>query len=54
VRPFTTGKDLQALGLPPSPRYAAILSALKQAWLDGQVKSEVEEKVLLQKLLEKE
>lgn len=54
VRSFTTGKDLQALGLPPSPRYAAILSALKQAWLDGQVKSEVEEKVLLQKLLEKE
>lgn len=54
VQPFTTGKDLQALGLPPSPRYAAILSALKQAWLDGQVKSEVEEKVLLQKLLEKE
>lgn len=54
VRPFTTGKDLQALGLPPSPRYAAILNALKQAWLDGQVKSEVEEKVLLQKLLEKE
>lgn len=54
VRPFTTGKDLQALGLPPSPRYAAILSTLKQAWLDGEIQSEGEEKVLLKRLLEQE
>lgn len=54
VRSFTTGKDLQALGLPPSPRYAAILSTLKQAWLDGEIQSEGEEKVLLKRLLEQE
>ena len=52
VRPFTTGNDLRELGLPPSPRYDVILSALKQAWLDGQVRSEGEEKVLLKSLLE--
>lgn len=54
VRPFTTGNDLRALGLPPSPRYNEILSALKQAWLDGQVQSEMEEKDLLNRLLELE
>lgn len=52
VRPFTTGNDLRALGLPPSPRYEVILSSLKNAWLDGNIQSEGEEKVLLQKLLE--
>ena len=52
VRPFTTGNDLRALGLPPSPRYEVILSALKNAWLDGKVQSETEEKQLLQNLLE--
>ncbi len=52
VRPFTTGNDLRALGLPPSPRYEVILSALKQAWLDGRIQSEGEEKVLLKGLLE--
>jgi len=54
VRPFTTGNDLRALGLPPSPRYNEILSTLKQAWLDGQVQSEEEEKDLLHRLLEQE
>ena len=52
VRPFTTGNDLRALGLPPSPQYEVILSSLKNAWLDGEIQSEGEEKVLLQKLLE--
>lgn len=52
VRPFTTGNDLRALGLPPSPRYEVILSSLKNAWLDGEIQSEGEEKVLLQTLLE--
>jgi len=54
VRPFTTGRDLRALGLPPSPRYEFILGTLKNAWLDGQIQSETEEKELLQKLLEQE
>jgi tRNA nucleotidyltransferase/poly(A) polymerase len=54
VRPFTTGNDLRGLGLPPSPRYNEILSALKQAWLDGQVQTEEEERALLHRLLEEE
>ena len=54
VRPFTTGNDLRALGLPPSPRYNVILGSLKQAWLDGQIQSEAEEKDLLHRLLEQE
>ena len=52
VRPFTTGNDLRALGLAPSPRYDVILSALKRAWLDGQIQSEAQEKDLLKSLLE--
>ncbi len=52
IRPFTTGADLRTLGLPPSPRYEIILSTLKNAWLDGKIQSEGEEKVLLQSLLE--
>ena len=54
VHPFTTGKDLRQRGLPPSARYDVILSALKRAWLDGEIQSEDEEKVLLQTLLEQE
>jgi len=52
LRPFTTGKDLRAFGLPPSPRYETILEALKNAWLDQEIQSEAEEKILLKKLLE--
>lgn len=47
----TTGHDLQERGLPPSPRYAEILSALRDAWLDGEVGSEEEEYALLEELL---
>ena len=52
VRPFTTGDDLRAFGLPPSPRYDIILSDLKRAWLDGELKSEDEEKTFLRQLLD--
>ena len=52
VRPFTTGDDLRAFGLPPSPRYDIILSDLKRAWLDGELKSEDEEKAFLRQLLD--
>ncbi len=54
VRPFTTGAELRQLGLQPSPRFEVILTALKQAWLDGQVQSEAEEKTLLKELLKQE
>ncbi len=54
VRPVITGGDLRALGMPPSPRYQVILSALKNAWLDGEIHSEEEEKDLLHRLLQQE
>ena len=51
IKPRTTGNDLKKLGLEPSPRYQAILKKLRDAWLDGEVKSIKEEKFLLEKIL---
>jgi tRNA nucleotidyltransferase (CCA-adding enzyme) len=51
VKPKTTGGDLKARGLAPSPRYGEILTSLCAAWLDGEVKSEKEEEEMLNKLL---
>ena len=48
VHPHATGDDLKALGLPPGPRYKEILTRLRAAWLDEEVKSEEEEKKLLE------
>jgi tRNA nucleotidyltransferase (CCA-adding enzyme) len=50
IRPFTTGDDLKARGLEPGPKFKEILTRLRSAWLDGEVKSEDEEKRLLEKL----
>jgi tRNA nucleotidyltransferase (CCA-adding enzyme) len=52
VKPVTTGDDLRALGVPPGPTYARILQRLRKAWLDDEVKSYVEERALLQRLIE--
>lgn len=51
VRPKTTGHDLKKIGIPPGPKYTEILRRLRAAWLDGEVKSEEEEKALLGDLL---
>ena len=53
VKPKTTGHDLKKRGIPPGPKYTEILRRLRAAWLDGDVKSEEEEKTLLNNLLEK-
>ncbi len=53
THPITTGDDLKKRGLVPGPRYRDILSALRAARLDGEVKSREEELILLEKLLEK-
>ena len=53
VETTISGHDLQEMGLPPGPRYAEILSALRNAWLDGEVNSPEQEQELLEKLLEK-
>ena len=51
IRPFTTGKRLQALGLNPGPRYQQILERLKDAWLDGELQNEQAEETLLRSML---
>ena len=51
VMPHTTGDDLREMGLPPSPAYGTILSALRDAWLDGGIHSQAEEERLLSTLI---
>jgi tRNA nucleotidyltransferase (CCA-adding enzyme) len=51
IRPKTNGHTLKKLGLEPGPEFQNILSRLRDAWLDGQVKSEEEEQLLLDKLI---
>ena len=45
------GKELQEAGLAPGPQYAVILSRIRAAWLDGEISSAKEEKILLEELL---
>jgi len=51
VKPHVSGADLKKRGLEPGPKYALILRQLRTAWLDGKVKSESEEKRLLDSLV---
>jgi tRNA nucleotidyltransferase (CCA-adding enzyme) len=53
IKPKTTGHDLKKRGIPPGPKYTEILRRLRAAWLDGQIKTDEEEKALLTTLLEK-
>ena len=52
VKPFSNGVTLKEKGLSPGPAYDKILSRLRAAWLDGEVNSEIEERVFLEQLLE--
>lgn len=51
VKPKTTGHTLKQRGVPPGPKYNEILRRLRAAWLDGEVKTEEEEKRLLDSIL---
>jgi len=51
VKPHTNGYDLKNLGLEPGPRFAEILRQLRAAWLDGEIKTEAQEKKLLEQIL---
>ncbi len=51
VEPVTTGDDLRKMGLKPSPAYGQILTALRDAWLDGEIETVEEEKQLLAELI---
>ena len=53
IKPKTTGHDLKKRGLPPGPAYQSILRHLRQAWLDGEVKTVIEEMGLLDNLIKK-
>lgn len=52
VQPKTTGETLKARGVPPGPSYKKILTRLRAAWLDGEVKSAAQESALLEVLLQ--
>ncbi len=51
VTSHVTGIDLRARGLPPGPVYRTILNRLRQAWLDGEIKTTEQEAALLEVLL---
>jgi tRNA nucleotidyltransferase (CCA-adding enzyme) len=51
IEPHTSGEDLRNMGLKPSPAYSRIITALRDAWLDGKINSPQEELILLSKLI---
>ena len=53
VKPQTTGDDLLRMGLPRGPLYGEILTRLRAARLDGEVKNDEQERELLRFLLNK-
>ncbi|PWB71996.1 MAG: hypothetical protein C3F07_12855 [Anaerolineales bacterium] len=51
IKPKTTGDDLIQLGLEPGPRYAEILRRLRAARLNGEVKTDEEEAMMLKGMI---
>ena len=51
VSPTIDGHTLRDRGLPPSPDYRVILSALRDAWLDGKITTPEAEARLLDELI---
>ncbi len=51
IKSGITGDDLKARGIPTGPRYKEILSQLRAARLDGEIKNDKEEEELLNTLL---
>lgn len=50
AKPLLTGKDLQAMGIKPGPIYSKVLRQLRDAHVDGVVKTETDERAFLEKL----
>jgi tRNA nucleotidyltransferase (CCA-adding enzyme) len=53
TQPFLTGKALKAMGLTPGPQFGRILDRLLRARLDGEVRSEADERELVKRLAER-
>jgi tRNA nucleotidyltransferase (CCA-adding enzyme) len=53
IKARITGSELKRLGLTPGPAYRTILQTLRNAWIDGEIQNEKEEKGLLEKILRK-
>jgi tRNA nucleotidyltransferase (CCA-adding enzyme) len=51
AKPRLTGKDLQSIGIKPGPIYSKVLTQLRDAHLDGIVKTEAEERSFIEKLI---
>jgi tRNA nucleotidyltransferase (CCA-adding enzyme) len=47
VKPILTGSDLKAMGLKPGPKFRQILDRLLDARLNGEVKTEAEERAIV-------
>jgi len=52
VKPIITGYDLRDRNLQPGPHFSIILNRLKDAWLDGEISTENEERAMLDKLID--
>jgi tRNA nucleotidyltransferase (CCA-adding enzyme) len=51
IKTALTGRDLQAMGLQPGPRYKTILGQLLDARIDGTITTEADERALVEKQL---
>lgn len=54
VKPFLTGQDLIEMGLRPSPYFRTILSDLRAAQLDGNIKSKQTAKKIVKQLIDEQ
>jgi tRNA nucleotidyltransferase (CCA-adding enzyme) len=52
VKPILTGVDLKTMGLKPGPQFKKILDRLLDARLNGEVKTEAEERAYVRRLIE--
>jgi tRNA nucleotidyltransferase (CCA-adding enzyme) len=52
VKPVLTGGDLKVMGLKPGPKFKQILDHLLDARLNGEVKTEAEERQLVERMIQ--
>lgn len=52
LRPSVDGNTLKGMGLKPGPHFKVILTALRDAWLDGEVYDAESERAVLERLID--